>query len=89
MGAMSPLIRFFTTIGPCLATIVPREMRPFLAHRGGRVARTATSERKLNGNGTERKETVNGTEPNWKRYFCTNLHKVVAWIPPTSIDSNR
>ena len=39
-GLCAPLIRFFTMIGPCLATaVVPRETRPFLALRGGRVER--------------------------------------------------
>ena len=40
-GLCAPLIRFFTMIRPCLATaVVPRETRPFLALRGGRVERT-------------------------------------------------
>ena len=51
------LISFFTTIGPCLATRVVHVTRPFLAHRGGQVAKTENN-LQVNENGTDDKRTA-------------------------------
>ena len=74
MGAMSPLIRFFTMIRPCLATVAKRaRFWPFVVgvsrERKG-MQRIVASERKRNG--TEVNSKRNVTEPNGKRFFCSS-----------------
>ena len=86
VGAMSPLIRFLTIIGPCLATVVSCEMRPFLALRGGRVARTERNATDCNGKRTEVNGKRNVTEPNSSTLHVCAL-VIVTWLPVVPVAS--